>query len=370
MSRYSVASLGRSSIVRTSIGYRPSTLGRSSLLGSKRISTTIGNLATAYNSVSYSGTLSWETAFTDSVGILKIQYRTDSDIIGFLSDPDRVRLLTYSSIARMEYNRRCIREELEFETYSPPRARRIAKEVAIDYIRKWLDGEEEKIEMFKKIQDVERERDSVVAQVIKVEDENLDLKREKDRLMIQNSEVVDEKDIVEADLGRTKDALNDINRNLQETVLRKKDVELTLSNTESALESSKNENSQLREDVSSLKLDLEKARKDNNTLRNECNDAWKTSNNHREEISALKQALEIEKANASRANAQAESLKKQNYDLLSKNSSLNEKNLKLRDETNVYRAREEEMRTLVNIQSSILITKEKEEPKSEATKEE
>ena len=131
----------------------------------------------------------------------------------------------------MEYNRRCIREELEFETYSPPRARRIAKEVAIDYIRKWLDGEEEKIEMFKKIQDVQAERDSVVAQVIKVEDENLDLKRAKDRLMIENTEVLEQKAEVEDDLSRTKNVLDDTSKNLQETAMMKKDVEMTLENT-------------------------------------------------------------------------------------------------------------------------------------------
>merc|ERR1711953_370282 len=50
----------------------------------------------------------------------------------------------------------------------------------------------------------------------------------------------------------------------------------------------------------------------------------------------------------------AERYSAQNSELNSNNRNLNEKNLKLRDECNVFRAREEEMRTLVNIQSSIL----------------
>lgn len=278
---------------------------------------------------------------------------------GFLCDTDRVRLLTYSSIARMEYNRRCIREELEFETYSPPRARRIAKEVAVDYIRKWLDGEEEKIEMFKKIEDIRAERDSIVMQVMKVEEENLDLKRDKDKLIFENTEVQEQKHVVSTDLKVTKDELTDTTKNLEELNLQRKDLQLTLANCESALEASKSENSVLRDDIDELKKDFEKARKDNDSLRNECQDAWKVSAERRDEISHLKQALESERSNAARANALADSFHKQNNELNSKNSCLNEKNLKLRDETNVFRAREEEMRTLVNIQSSILSPEDK-----------
>ena len=85
--------------------------------------------------------------------------------------------------------------------------------------------------MFKKIQDVQAERDSVVAQVIKVEDENLDLKRAKDRLMIENTEVLEQKAEVEDDLSRTKNVLDDTSKNLQETAMMKKDVEMTLENT-------------------------------------------------------------------------------------------------------------------------------------------
>lgn len=50
----------------------------------------------------------------------------------------------------------------------------------------------------------------------------------------------------------------------------------------------------------------------------------------------------------------SESTQKQNDDLNARNKCLNEKNLALRDEVNVFRAREEEMRTLVQIQQNIL----------------
>lgn len=93
-----------------------------------------------------SGTLTWESALNDVLPVLKIQYRSDIGVSGFLNDSDKVRQLKFSSIARTEYNRRCIREECDFEMYSPPRARRIAKEVAIDWVRKYLDENDEKLE--------------------------------------------------------------------------------------------------------------------------------------------------------------------------------------------------------------------------------
>lgn len=105
MSRYSTASMGRTSILNRSSTFEPrrSNFGRSSLVyvPKSRSSNTL-KIATAYESMTYSGTLSWETAFTDVVAVLKIQYRHDSDVSSFLNDSDKVRLLTYSSIARME----------------------------------------------------------------------------------------------------------------------------------------------------------------------------------------------------------------------------------------------------------------------------
>ena len=82
----------------------------------------------------------------DVLPVLKIQYRSDLGISEFLLSSSKVNQLKFSSLARADYNRRCIREECDFEVYSPPRARRIAKEVAIDYIRKYLDEQEDKFE--------------------------------------------------------------------------------------------------------------------------------------------------------------------------------------------------------------------------------
>jgi len=146
-----------------------------------------------------SATLSWENAISDVLPVLKIQYRSDAGVSGFLTDPDKVRQLKFSSIARTEYNRRCIREECDFEMYSPPRARE-SKEVAIDYIRKFLDEQEDQLEMVRKIQDIQCERDEVVEQVAVVQAENDELQREKDRLFIESREVADQKQEIENNL--------------------------------------------------------------------------------------------------------------------------------------------------------------------------
>ena len=81
----------------------------------------------------YNGSMSWETALADILSVLRIQYRSEAGLESFLNDPEKVSQLRNSSIARMEYNRRCMREEVDSGIYSPPRARRIAKDVAVDY---------------------------------------------------------------------------------------------------------------------------------------------------------------------------------------------------------------------------------------------
>lgn len=151
--------------------------------------------------------------------------------------------------------------------------------------------------------------------------------------------------------------------------MQNKDLQLSLANAKVQLENSKAENKELKEDIANLKCDFAKARKDNDELRNECQAAWKESAERRDEISHLKGLLEAERAAGARAAAMAESLRKQNDDLNMKNNCIQEKNLNLRDQVNVFKAREEEMRTLVNIQSSIL-TDEKVETKNHEEKDE
>ena len=99
------------------------------------------------------------------------------------------------------------------------------------------------------------------------------------------------------------DELETTKKELDDTNLTKKDVELNLIRTEKDLEKSKEENNTLRDDLSNLKNDFEKARKDNDNLRNECQDAWKVASERRDDISSLKQQLETARAEAARANA-------------------------------------------------------------------
>merc|ERR1712127_373188 len=97
----------------------------------------------------YKGTdLAWENALSEVLAVLKIQYRGDGSVASFLASEENIRQLKYSSVARMEYNRRCIHEDVSHfgGIHSAPRARRIAKEVAIDYIRRFLDGETDRVD--------------------------------------------------------------------------------------------------------------------------------------------------------------------------------------------------------------------------------
>lgn len=334
-----------SSGMRSSIVYVP----KRTSVSNYRSSGTVNIISSATSS-----TLTWEEALNDVLPVLKIQYRSELGISEFLLSPSKVNQLKFSSLARADYNRRCIREECDFEVYSPPRARRIAKEVAIDYIRKYVDEQEDKFEMVRKIQDIQAERDDVIEQVATFQFENEDLIAEKDALLVDRSQLADQKEAVEATLLDTTCNLQDTKKKLEEAELSKKDLELTLCRTKDNLSSSKCEGSQLKDDLDKLKDDFQRAQSDNNVLRNECQDAWKVSSERRDQIGNLKTALESARADAARANAQVNSNSKMNTELTGKNKDLCEKNLNLRDTVNVYRAREEELRTLVQIQLNIL----------------
>ena len=52
----------------------------------------------------YKGTdLAWENALGEVLAVLKIQYRGDGAVAGFLINEENVRQLKYSHVARMEY---------------------------------------------------------------------------------------------------------------------------------------------------------------------------------------------------------------------------------------------------------------------------
>lgn len=323
----------------------------------ERLSTTSNTVSTLYRTGS---DLAWETALTEVLAVLKIQYRSDISVSTFLASDENVRQLKYSHVARMEYNRRCIHEDVNAGgMHSAPRARRIAKECAIDYIRRFLDGEHDRFEvssinMVRKISTIANERDAAIEHSVNVELLNTDLRREKDALILENADIEDTKASIEASLAQTQDILKDTENTVANVEIAKKSLEMNYSSTQRELEGTKGENSLLRDDLQSLRSDIASARTDNAQLRAECQEAWKESAERRDEISVLKAALEKQRMAAGNSSAQCDSLKIQNETLQHQNHTYKENNLSLRDQNNVLKAREEEMRTLVTVQLNLL----------------
>ena len=115
---------------------------------------------------------------------------------------------------------------------------------------------------------------------------------------------------------------------------------------------------ELKTEVSGLEKDLEFHKAENNSLRKECKGAWNISAQRKDEIGILKSALEAARSASARANQTVNEAQKQNNDLSVKNRRLAEKNLDLKGEVSMLKAREEEIKTLVQIQKSIF-TKER-----------
>jgi len=309
----------------------------------------------------YNGSMSWETALADVLSVLRIQYRSEAGLESFLNDPEKVSQLRNSSIARMEYNRRCMREEVDSGIYSPPRARRIAKDVAVDYIRRFQNEEEDRVEMIRKIDYVAKERDEAITTNLEVEGENAELRRNKDQLLAEKDQLICTKTNIEENLSKTIHELKETEETVESLTDLKKHNQLEISNFMMKMENSEHENSQLRADIAELKDDLaglkndyEKSRDDNCELRSDYQKVCNESASRRDEISELKQMLEKEKHALARAESHSDSVDKSNKKLQSENSEFKEKNLNLRDQCNVYRAREKEMETLVSCQMKVL----------------
>merc|ERR1711997_1119684 len=117
------------------------------------------------------------------------------------------------------------------------------------------------------------------------------------------------------------------------------------------------ENALLRDDLQLLRLDVKSARDDNSNLRSEIKSALDEISDRRDEISILKTALEKQRIAAINAQHLADSLKIQNETLNNENREYKEANLNLRDENNVMRAREDEIRGLVSMQLTLLTPK-------------
>merc|ERR1711879_64560 len=132
-------------------------------------------------------------------------------------------------------------------------------------------------------------------------------------------------------------------------------------------ETAKSENALLRDDLQLLRLDVKSAREDNAKLRSEVKSALEESSERRDEISQLKTALEKQRIAAANSQQLADSLKIQNEKLHSENHQYKEANLNLRDENNIMRAREDEIRTLVSLQLNLLTPAQQVEDEEEET---
>merc|ERR1712150_62682 len=236
-----------------------------------------------------------------------------------------------------------------------------AKDVAIDYIRRFLNEEEDRVEMVRKIEYVAKERDKAIATNLEVEGENVELRRNKDELLAQKDELICTKTNIEENLCKTITELKETEETVENLTDLKKQNELNIQNLSFKLENSESENSQLRKDISSLKEDLgclkndyENSRNDNSELRAEYQKICSESSARRDEISELKQLLEKEKHALARAQSHSDSVDANNKKLQSENAEFKEKNLNLRDQCNVYRAREKEIETLVSCQMKVL----------------
>lgn len=318
-----------------------------------RLSTS-SNYGLVNSTAIYSGTMSWESALSDVLSVLKIQYRSEPRIVDFLENPEQVRQLTHSAIARMEYNRRCVREEVDSGIYSPPRARRIAKEVAIDYIRRFLDGEEDRIELISKLDKINAERDYALETVNDMQTENKILVEEKDHVERERDLLATTKDEIENKLNETNANLEQTKAELNSTSHERQKLHLTLESANKEIGRLNGDNSQLRKDMASLKADFEKLRHDNTTLRTECKEAWEDCANKKDIIAKLRRCVEDEQRDASKIKAENDRVTIRNNALAAENKELKEKNLVLRDANHLLKAREDEMRGLVAIQLELL----------------
>jgi len=315
---------------------------------------TSSNYGLVNSTAIYSGTMSWESALSDVLSVLKIQYRSEPRIVDFLENPEQVRQLTHSAIARMEYNRRCVREEVDSGIYSPPRARRIAKEVAIDYIRRFLDGEEDRIELISKLDKINAERDVALETVNDIETENKILLEEKDHVERERDLLANTKNEIESKLNETHANLEQTKAELNSTSTERQKLHLTLESANKEIGRLNQDNNQLRKDLASLKADFEKLRHDNSTLRNECKEAWEDCANKKDIIAKLRRCVEDEQRDAGKIKAENDRVTIKNNALSAENKEVKEKNLSLRDANHLLKAREDEMRGLVAIQLELL----------------
>jgi len=297
---------------------------------------------------------SWDSALNDILSVLRIQYRNDDDVMMFLTDPDKLKQLQYSTAAKMEWNRRVIKEEMDSGIHSPPRSRRIAKEVAIDYIRRYLDGEEERVDMMRKIQILQNDKDDALASLVELEK---DLKRSKDdnlRLTVDNTNLKDEVEKLRGDneLSRTD------NKELRAESEKTREENENVRSENSALREEnrklRSENEELRAENATLRTENQKVRSDNVDLREEAGTVRSENLELRRENQSLREENQEVRSENLKVRGNNNSLRGENDRFRTNNESLLSENRKLVRENLEFRGREDEMRMLVNVQQDLL----------------
>ncbi|XP_039251197.2 uncharacterized protein LOC120328733 [Styela clava] len=300
---------------------------------------------------------SWESALADVVGVLRIQYRSDDDVRLFLDSAEKVRHLQQSIAAKMEWNRRVIKEEMDSGIHSPPRARRIAKEVAIDFIRRYLDGEEEKLSMYRRLQDIQREKEDTLSTVLEYEREMKKVKDENAKLAISNQNLREENELMRTDKDELK--LDSQKLKTENDQSRDENDRLRLENGKLREENKKvrQENQDLRNENGALRSENQKVRVENQKLRDECDDVRGENVKVRSENQSLRDENQEVRCENLKLRDNNASLRDENERLRSGNGTLMSDNRKLIQDNLELNSREDEMRMLVNIQQSILAGK-------------
>jgi len=300
---------------------------------------------------------SWESALQDVLSVLRIQYRNDDDVMLFLTDSDKLKQLQYSTAAKMEWNRRVIKEEMDSGIHSPPRSRRIAKEVAIDYIRRYLDGEEERMDMLRKIQILTQDKEDTLSTLVDLEK---DIKRQKDEnfnLTLENSNLKDEIAKTKGSEEITQAANQGFREENANIKAENEDVRFENAKLRDENKKLRNENQDLRNENGALRAENQVVRGDNVKLRDEaCSVRDENVEIRKENVSLRGENEEIRcenlkmRDNNTALHGENDRLRTTNEAVLSENKRLVRDNLE-------YQAREDEMKMLVNVQSSLLATK-------------
>ncbi|CAK8687025.1 unnamed protein product [Clavelina lepadiformis] len=312
---------------------------------------------TTYHATSPITHQSWETALTDILSVLRIQYRNDDDVMLFLTDPDKIKQLQYSTAAKMEWNRRVIKEEMDSGIHSPPRSRRIAKEVAIDYIRRYLDGEEERMDMLRKIQVLQADKDDNLSMILDMErdvkrlkDENASQAAENAKLREEMSKIRSDGEIVRRDsVDVRNDSLKTRDENEQ---VRSENAKLRDENKKLRVE-----NQDLRNENGALRTENQKVRTDNIKLRDEAGDMRNENMKVRGENQALRDENQELRCENLKLRDNNSSLRSENDRFRTTNETLLSENRKVVRENLELHAREDEMKMLVNVQQSLLAGK-------------